>query len=100
MSAGLAPLPDGNIGHEQAIAAHGAGTAEDRERPNRTASEMRSATASMPSPVWQLVSNTGRSALTARASHTMRSRSARTYGAKSVLLITSRSQRTTPSPLL
>ncbi len=54
----------------------------------------------MPSPVRALVARIGRPSRTARASASMASRSTPTNGARSVLLTTSKSQRSTPGPRL
>jgi hypothetical protein len=52
--------------------------------------------ASMPSPVLQLLSSTGRPRRTSFASFTIKSTLAPTKGARSVLLMTSRSERMMP----
>ena len=69
-----------------------------RQAAKITSSTRRSTTASTPSPVLQLVSITGRPRRTSFASSTIRSIFAPTKGARSVLLITSRSDRRMPRP--
>src|SRR5262249_17386886 len=65
-----------------------------------TARWTRRRTTASPSPVKQFVKTNGRSARAARASRSMTCRSARTCGARSVLLITSRSEWVMPGPRL
>src|SRR5262249_5443351 len=67
---------------------------------NSSSRRIQATTWSSPWPVFRLVNTNGRSPRMRRASRAMTPRSAPTYGARSILLMTSRSDRVTPGPPL
>src|SRR5258708_3329458 len=71
-----------------------------RQTRNRTAARIASATSSIPTPDRALVGITGRPSRTRLASASIGASSTPTYGARSILLTTSRSHRNSPGPRL
>src|SRR5439155_13322173 len=65
---------------------------------SRRSGRIHSTTASTPTPSFRLVKTKGRSPRMRRASRSITPRSAPTYGARSILLMTRRSERVIPGP--